>query len=64
MISGFEAAEVDVLLLDDELDDGAGEVDPVPAMAETAVSRPGDLWLLGRHRLLQGDARDRRATNG
>ena len=27
-------------------------------MAEAAVSRPGDLWLLGRHRLLQADARD------
>jgi DNA modification methylase len=22
------------------------------------VSRPGDLWVLGRHRLLQADARD------
>ena len=57
VVSGFEAAEIDFLLLDDELDDGAGELDPA-AVAEAAVSRPGDLWLLGRHRLLQADARD------
>ena len=36
---------------------GAGELDPAAA-AEAAVSRPGDLWLLGRHRLLQADARN------
>ena len=26
-----------------------------------AVSRPGDLWILGRHRLICGDARDAKA---
>src|SRR5208337_5030237 len=57
VVSGFEAAEIDFLLLDDESDNGAGELDPA-AVAEAAVSRPGDLWLLGRHRLLQADARD------
>ena len=58
VVSGFEMAEVDLLLLDDESDDGAGELEGAPAMAGTAVSRPGDLWRLDRHRLLQGDARD------
>jgi ParB-like chromosome segregation protein Spo0J len=55
VVSGFEAAEIDFLLLDDESEDGDGEINPAPAVA---VSRPGDLWLLGRHRLLQADARD------
>ena len=31
------------------------EVPPVPAIP---VSRPGDLWVLGNHRLICGDATD------
>lgn len=61
---GFEAPELD-LILDAK---GAKEADPgpedeVPAAGDgPAVSRTGDLWLLGgkgeaRHRLLVGDAR-------
>ena len=58
VVSGFEEAEIDMLrLVDDEMQ-GSSEED-VPTVAEIAVSRPGDLWLLGRHRLLQGDARHR-----
>ncbi|MGD9738428.1 MAG: site-specific DNA-methyltransferase [Parvibaculaceae bacterium] len=54
---GFEAPEIDQLLLDHEADsadpaDEVGEVDDGPP-----ISRPGDLWLLGPHRMLCGDAR-------
>ena len=54
--TGFEAAEVDALLLDlgDEKPDPA---DDVPATAASAVARVGDLFCLGPHRLLVGDAR-------
>ena len=59
VVSGFEEAEIDFLLLDEEeSDDGAAERDPAPAATDKAVSEPGDLWVLGRHRLLQADARD------
>jgi DNA modification methylase len=58
VVSGFEEAEIDFLLLDDESDDGDGEVEVALAATDKAVSRPGDLWVLGRHRLLQADARD------
>ena len=30
--------------------------DDVPEAPEVPISRPGDLWLLGQHRLLCGDA--------
>ncbi len=30
--------------------------DDVPEAPETPISRPGDLWVLGKHRLLCGDA--------
>jgi ParB-like chromosome segregation protein Spo0J len=50
---GFEVGELERLLGSD----GAMErEDDVPATPETPVSRAGDLWLLGRHRLLCGDA--------
>ena len=58
VVSRFEEAEIDFLPLDDESDDGVGEVDLASAATDKAVSRPGDLWVLGRHRLLQADARD------
>ena len=32
--------------------------DDAPAPPETPVTQPGDLWLLGRHRLVCGDATD------
>jgi len=41
--SGFETAEIDFLLLDDESDDGVGELDPALVAAGRAISRPGDL---------------------
>jgi DNA modification methylase len=59
-LTGFSLAEVDFAL------DEASEADPdgtntaedaVAIATGPAVSRRGDLWLLGRHRLLCGDAR-------
>lgn len=54
-ITGFEVAEVDELVLDFEgkSDDPADEV---PTSTGPAVTAPGDLWLLGRHRLVCGSA--------
>ena len=55
-LTGFETAEVDLLLSDlgEELD----PADEAPAPAGSTVTRTGDLWRLGSHRLLCGDARD------
>jgi DNA modification methylase len=56
-ITGFQPAEIDALLGDfvDHEHDPAD--DPYP-LAKKAVSRRGDLWILGDHRLLCGDARE------
>lgn len=35
---------------------GLTDPDQVPEVPQQPVSRPGDLWLLGRHRLLCGDS--------
>lgn len=60
-LTGFSIAEVDLVI------DAAGERDPaVPPgpvdeilpLPAVAISRRGDLWNCGRHRVLCGDARD------
>lgn len=51
-LSGFSMSEIDDLLVEDDGDGGAGD-----GMHQHApVTRSGDLWLLGDHRLLCGDA--------
>ena len=56
-ITGYETAELD-LLLDGPAADQTDPDDDIAGM-ETgpAVTRPGDIWLLGKHRLICGDAR-------
>jgi DNA modification methylase len=55
---GFEAVEIDQLVTDFE-ENAADPEDNVDAtwLKDRAVSNRGDLWLLGPHRLLCGDAR-------
>ncbi len=55
-LTGFTDEELNSLLsgLEDETDT-EGE-DDIPEPPEDPVSRPGDLWVLGNHRLLCGDA--------
>jgi DNA modification methylase len=59
-LTGFSLAEIDFTLdLASQNRPGADDpsADRIPDMTQTAVSRPGDLWRLGRHSLLCGDAR-------
>jgi 16S rRNA G966 N2-methylase RsmD len=63
-ITGFEMPEIDVLF--GELQaagfsrDEHDPADEVPEVDESvpAVTRPGDLWVVGKHRLICGDATD------
>ena len=56
-LTGFDADALAELMAGDE-PDAAGETDDdaVPELPETPISRPGDVWLLGGHRLLCGDS--------
>ena len=51
---GFSADELDKLL--DSENTGLTDDDAVPEVTETAISKSGDVWLLGEHKLLCGDA--------
>lgn len=54
---GFDADALAELLAGDEpVNEGQSDEDAVPEVGETPVSRPGDVWQLGPHRLLCGDA--------
>lgn len=53
---GFAPLELDVLL--NAAGSESSEEMPAPAPEQEAVTRFGDVWLLGEHRLICGDARD------
>jgi DNA modification methylase len=52
---GFGPGELERLLAGDGRT-GLSDADEAPGLPEQAVTRRGDLWLLGDHRLLCGDA--------
>ncbi|MBV1868414.1 MAG: ParB N-terminal domain-containing protein [Marinosulfonomonas sp.] len=55
-LTGFEMGEIDGLLIG-EAADGPDARDDLPETAGgPAVTEPGDLWILGHHRVLCGDA--------
>ena len=62
-LTGFEMAEIDLIL--EQAREAAGATSGPEMSARTfagpAVTQTGDLWLLGTHRLLCGDARDKAA---
>lgn len=57
-LTGFTDAEINKLLAS-TLTPETGE-DELPETSEETVSQPGDLWILGSHRVLCGDATDRK----
>lgn len=60
-LTGFSLAEVDLTLdLARESDPASASTaeDQIPRLSHTAITRRGDVWQLGRHRLICGDARE------
>jgi DNA modification methylase len=60
-ITGFEMAEIDSLL-GDLVDPERDPADEVPSPGKTAISKIGDLWELGPHRVLCGDGQSAEAV--
>jgi len=56
-LTGFDAAEIEELfsnIHDKDVEDDDFDVDA--ALAEEPISKLGDIWVLGRHRLICGDS--------
>ncbi len=58
-LTGFEDEELARLLAAQDAAEGLTDEDAVPELPQTPVSASGDIWVLGNHRLLVGDATDR-----
>ena len=57
-LTGFDTQQIDDFLLDDP-----PEEDAAPPLPVSPVTRPGDLWLCGSHRVLCGDATNPEAVS-
>ena len=56
-LTGFDADELlDILAGEETTTEGNTDEDAAPEVPETPVSKPGDVWIMGQHRLLCGDS--------
>jgi len=64
-VTGWTNVEIDAAILDGKADEeeDADPADAVPAVGKIAVSRLGDMWLMGKHRLLCGSALEASSFN-
>ena len=53
-LTGFNEEEIAVFLMDDP--GGLTDEDAVPEIPDEPVSKPGDVWILGNHRVMCGDS--------
>lgn len=57
-VTGFDAAEIEKLFAGSDKDVQDDDFDSTAALEQAAFVLPGDVWTLGRHRLICGDATD------
>jgi len=55
-LMGFSQEELDDILSDTEVVDGLTDEDEVPEVHEQPVTVLGDVWVLGKHRVMCGDS--------
>lgn len=57
LLTGFTQDEIDALT-PEQIPEGLTDEDAVPEVQAEPVSKLGDVWLLGKHRLMCGDSAD------
>ena len=53
---GFSTTEIKIIEARAAVEAGKTDPDEVPEPPKVAVTKPGDIWLIGNHRLICGDA--------
>ncbi|AML53649.1 DNA methylase N-4 [Falsihalocynthiibacter arcticus] len=62
-ITGFDTGEIDLILTDhEESNPSTSKEDEVPIVSDVAIAKRGDIWQLGGHCVMCGDARDNSAV--
>jgi DNA modification methylase len=61
-LTGFDSDELAEFMI--EKTSGLTDEDEIPEKPDVAVTQPGDLWVLGRHRLVCGDSTKESAVAG
>ena len=61
-LTGFSDAELEALLASEKEDGTEATAEEIPEAPAVAVTQPGDLWLIGSHRLFCGDCRNQEAV--
>ncbi len=59
-LTGFDGMEIEKLL---EIKEGLTNPDDVPPLPSEPVTKPGDIWQMGWHRLICGDNREHRVMS-
>lgn len=54
-LTGFDDDAIDGIMVD-STPDGLTDPDEVPGVPDEPVSKPGDVWVMGNHRLMCGDS--------
>ena len=58
-LTGFGLGDINELLAElDATPEGATDADETPPVQAEAITKPGDVWLLGKHRIMCGDSTD------
>lgn len=55
-LTGFSLDEIEELQVDPDPEEGLTDEDAVPDVPDEPVTKLGDVWLLGNHRLMCGDS--------
>ena len=55
-VVGFDADELSGLVIDEDIAGGLTDEDDVPEVPEDPISKLGDIWMLGKHRVMCGDS--------
>lgn len=55
-MTGFSVEELSALMNIEELEEGKCDPDESPEPQAESITKPGDIWLLGKHKLLCGDS--------